>query len=323
MCLYLEFCQKQDCKMYHPHMGAPHEYIAFMGINRSLLPRKEWEMKKCVHQGAKALIADKERLRQHFYRTSVCPNQHNCKEKETCQNAHFSDEFRLPFCLFLNFCDDKNCKYFHPERDIKEKFIPYFKYSSSEFKKRKETLSNLLPLREPNPLAVPSPCMAKKQKTKLCAFVLKQMCNKPGCTFAHTLEELNVGREFQSLQEKKMFVEQKTGVQVSDVYLRQGFENSIDRKMEQEHLEFVMKMREEDDDDKYDDDDEEETEELRVIIDMKQAEMQMQEDSEIREILREIEIDQHKEQFLEDMEMMEMEEFDDEIVVETFFYNQK
>lgn len=140
MCLYLEFCQKQDCKMYHPHMGAPHEYITFMGINQYLLPRQQWEMKKCVHQGAKALIADKERLRQHFYRTSVCPKEHNCKE-ETCHNAHFSDEFRLPFCLFLNFCDDKNCKYFHPDRDVKENFIPRFKYSSQEFKKRQETLS--------------------------------------------------------------------------------------------------------------------------------------------------------------------------------------
>ena len=317
MCLYLEFCQKKECKMYHPHMGAPHQYISFMGINRVLLPHQKWEAKKFVIQGAKALMSDKERLRQHFYRTSPCQNGEKCHEKETCQSAHFSDEYRLPICLFFDFCEDRDCKYFHPERDSKEKFIPLFKFSSAEFKerevmveKRESIMEPLRPLRQRNPLAVPP--KAFKEKTRLCGFVkTRSMCRKGGCTFAHSLEELIVSDSFSSLQEKKEYVESTTGKIVEDYYLRPSYKNSVERKRENDELKFVMMMRAEENGEKY-----EETEEPE--------ETQYDEDDEnIEEVLQEIQMDEHKEQFLCEMDdFEEFEEFDDEVVVDTFYYDQ-
>lgn len=315
MCLYLEFCQKKECKMYHPHMGAPHQYISFMGINNVLLSRQKWEEKKFVIQGAKALMSDKERLCQHFYRTSPCQNGEKCHEKETCQNAHFSDEYRLPICLFFDFCEDRDCKYFHPERDSKEKFNPSFKFSSAEFKereamikKRESIMEPLRPLRQRNPLAVPP--KAFKEKTRLCGFVkARSMCRKGGCTFAHSLEELIVPGSFSSLQEKKEYVESTTGI-VEDYYLRPSYKNSVERKRENDEFKFVMMMRAEENGEKY-----EETEEPE--------ETQDEDDENIEEVLQEIQMDEHKEQFLCEMDdFEEFDEFDDEVVVDTFYYDQ-
>ena len=313
ICLYLEFCQKKDCKMYHPHMGAPHEYISFMGVNRVLPTRQQFEEKKYITQLAKTLMADKDRLRQHLYRTSPCKYGEKCHEKETCQNAHFSNEYRIPICLFLNFCEDTNCKNFHPERDLKDKFSPFFKFSSiEEFNKKEEVMDLLKPLTKRNPLAVPS--MPFKSKTKLCDFVKsKSMCRKGGCNFAHSLEELIItGTEpFPTIQEKKAFVEATTGKIIPYYYLRPSYKNSSERLRDYEDLKFVMMMRAEENGEKYEEPEEVETEE-----------------EQIEEILQEIDSDdeeykmeKNKEIFLSEMEMeMEMEEFDSSIIVETFNY---
>lgn len=336
ICLYLEFCQKSDCTMYHPHMGSPPEYISFMGINRKLMPRVEWEMKKCIHNGAKEMLSNKESRDRHFYRTQACKDGLKCLHKETCQDAHFSDEYRIPVCPFLNFCDITGCQNFHGERETKEQFMkraPQFKFSKETFRKHEKNMDLLRPLKERNPLAVSN--QPYKLKTKLCAFVKdKKMCNKVGCSFAHSLEELQIGREFGSLKEKKEFVERRMGKQISEVYLRPAYHNSVDRKMEQEEFEFVLKMQQEEiiDDGKYveedeDDDEEEEEEEyteLRVVIDMDRAKEEMEILEEIEKEQKMIEddhnIDDHKDQFIEEIEMMEMEEFDENIVVETFYY---
>lgn len=316
ICLYLEFCQKRDCKMYHPHMGAPHEYISFMGINRSLLPRQQFEAKKCIIQGAKLLIEDKERLRQHFYRTIPCKYGEKCLEKETCQNAHFTNEYRLPICPFLNFCEDSSCKNFHPERDVKEKFYPLFKFSSvEEFLKREEEMAPLRPLINRNLKAIPSYFQKdrKKEKTKFCDFVKpKSMCRKAGCSYAHSLEELVIGCDsFTSLEEKKAFVEATTGKSVPYYYLRPAYKNSDERRREHEELKFVMMMRAEENGEEYTEPEEPEESKYEEEIEQQMA-----------EVLQEIEIETHQAEFSAEMEEMEMEEFDDSLYIEEFRWDQ-
>ncbi len=329
ICLYLEFCQKTECKMYHPHMGSPHEYISFMGINRVLMPRAEWEMKKCIYKGAKDLLDNKERRNQHFYRTRACTNGPNCANKETCQDAHFANEYRIPVCPFLNFCDITGCQNFHGERETKEQFMqraPQFKFFSQEnFQSHEKTMSLLLPMKQPNPLAISN--KPYKLKTKLCGFVkVNKMCEKIGCTFAHNLEELQTDHEFANIQEKKDFVERRLGKRIPEVYLRPAHLNSVDRKIQHEQLEFVLKMQEEENgDNKYDDEEEVEVEEVEEVEEVTDLKVVIDMNINMDEVLDEIEkeqdqIDEHKTQFIEEMEMMEMEEFDDNIIVETFYY---
>ena len=323
ICLFLEFCQKKDCKMYHPHLGAPQEYIAFMGINKILLPRQQWEIKRNIFQGATAMISDKERLRQHLYKTRACLNGANCVNKTTCQNAHYASEYRIPICLFLDICEEKDCKNFHPSRETKEQFLlsaPKFKYVSEEAYlqekiDREKVMSNLRPLTRPNPLAVPTKPL--KMNTKLCGFAAKGMCRKSGCTFAHSLDELVING-LTTQDEKRAFVEKTTGKAVSDVYMRPSYKNSVDRKMEYDQFKFVIKMQAEENGDDYEEEEEEE-------------EDQEENDEELEEIMCEIdeidrqyeEIETHKEDFVSELEgdIQRMDEFDDSIVMETFYYN--
>lgn len=323
MCLFLEFCQKKDCKMYHPHLGAPHEYISFMGINRNLLSRQEWENKRTTYNFARAFMADKERLRQHLFKTRSCQYGAECKNKENCQNAHFFDEYRIPVCLFMNFCDEKGCQYFHPSRETNEKFIeeksPKFKYASSaayeESKYKKEkVMSLLLPISCPNPLAVPSVVkIAENAKTKFCSFVKeKQMCKKMGCTYAHSIDELVVnGRE--SLQEKIDYLE-KRGKDIPLVFVRPVHKNWIKSHMEWEQMKIFKQIQAEENGEPVEEDDED-TKEKEIEEVLEEIEKNIEEESEMIEIF--------KDEFLRDLEFEgneEFDEFDEGIVMETFTY---
>lgn len=318
ICLFLEFCQKKDCKMYHPNICAPHDYIMSMGINQILLPKQQWEMKRNTFQGARALIADKDRLRQHFYKTLPCVNGPDCKNKDVCQNAHYADEYRIPMCLFFNFCEEQGCKYFHPLRQTTEEFmalVPKFKYQSQKqheeaMIERERVMSLLRPLDRPNPLAVPTTTTkAYRAKTKLCEFVKKGICKKNGCTFAHTLEELNIDG-LTTVEEKKEFME-KNGNKIPNVFFRPAYKNSIDKKLEYDELKFVIKMRAEENGEEYEDDeDDEEVNEVLDEID------QVNQNEEV--------IEEHKEEFILELENnQEMDEIDDEIFLETFYFNEE
>ena len=299
MCLFLEFCQKGDCKMYHPHLGAPHEYISFMGINKVLLSRQEWENKRHTYNSARAFMADKERLRQHIYRTRACPNGAECKNKEGCQNAHFLEEYRIPICLFLNFCDEADCHYFHPTREAREKFLsekaPTFKYVNYEeycrnVADKEKRLYLVRPLVGPNPLAVASPVkMAGNARTKFCSFVKdKKMCAKMGCTYAHSVEELVNGYE----------------MDIPRVFMRPAHKNSIERKMEWEQMKIFRQLQAEENGEKVEEDENDQIEEV------------------LEEIENEIEdVERHKEDFLREVDgMEELDEFDEGVVFETFTY---
>jgi hypothetical protein len=295
-------------------MGSPQEYISFIGISHILPTKCEWEMKSSIIKGAIRMMSDKEALRQHFYKTEKCQYEEKCKSKDVCDHAHFLEEYRIPICLFFNFCEQKDCKHFHPQRDLKEFFpIPSFKYSTYEsLKKREDVMKNLLPLYERNPLAIPSKSLNMKEKTKLCEFVKeKRMCKRGGCSFAHSLDELVVNQEFNTLEEKKRFVEITSGKKVEDFYLRPSYKNSSDRKREYDEIKFIKMMQAEENGEEYLDEEEEEVEEDQI------------DEDQIDEVLGEIEMEEHKNQFLqeiENMENMEMEEFDDGIVVDTFYY---
>lgn len=330
VCLYLEFCQSKDCKMYHPHLGAPHEYITFIGINKILPTRQDWDLKRHTFQSAREFIADKERLRQHLYRTSPCVNGPECKTKDICQSAHYADEYRIPICVFLDFCEEKGCKYFHPSRQTKENFmesVPKFKYISEAEKVEKDknmekiekekVMSLLRPLEHPNPLAVPSsPPVFSNRYTKLCDFVKKGMCRKNGCPFAHSLDDL-ILKGITSSQEKRLFLE-KTGNKVDEIYMRPSYKNCIDRKIEYDQFKFVIQMRAEENGEKYEESDSDSSENYESSED---EDCDLSPKSDILVSLSELEIERHKEDFLLEIEDMEMEEFDDGVVVETFYFN--
>jgi len=178
-------------------------------------------------------------------------------------------------------------------------------------------MKNLLPLRQRNPLAVPYKPL--KEKTKLCDFAkAKSMCRKGGCSFAHSLDELVLScGAFSSLEEKKAFVEATTGKKVADHYLRPSYKNSSDRLREHKELKFVMMMRaeeNEENEEKYEDS-EDEDEQESCVTDSDDR------DTEIEEVLQEIEMMEHQEEFVEETDTMEMEEFDESIIVDTFYYN--
>lgn len=323
MCLFLEFCQKKDCKMYHPHLGSPHEYIAFMGINKSLLPQQVWEAKRHTYNGARAFMADKERLRQHLYRTRACQNGEECKNKETCQNAHFLDECRIPVCLFLNFCDEQGCQYFHPNRETKEMFLadkcPKFKYSSQSAyerckNEREKILSLLRPLSGPNPLAVPNPVQTvQNAKTKFCSFVKeKKMCEKMSCSFAHSIDDL-ILKGCETVQEKLDFFE-KRDKPVNRVFMRPIHKNWIKAYMEWQQMKIYKQIQAEEngeptEEDQEEDDQEEDDQKIEEVLD------------EIEGIDSEMEIERHKDEFLQEIEgSEEFDELDEGIVMETFTY---
>lgn len=268
ICLYLEFCKKKDCKMYHPHMGSPVDYIKFIGV---MLPtREQWEYKKqrdMVHRNAKIFIADKERLREHLMKTRPCFHGDQCKNKEKCVGAHNLEEYRPPVCLFMNFCEDGNCPNFHPHRETKEKFMEEKNIKFAE--KKSERQSVILSLKERNDLAMPSKLKNNKVNTQFCNFVKeKSVCSKSGCNFAHSLEELVVNIPYSSMEEKKKLVEKMTGKKVDDVFLRTSVENSAYLQMMKNQVEMIKEICEEEYENKYDEEeDEEDFEEYTVRID--------------------------------------------------------
>jgi hypothetical protein len=323
--------------MYHPHLGAPHEYINFIGINTILPTRQQWDLKRHTFQSAREFIADKERLRQHLYRTSACVNGPDCKTKDICQNAHYTNEYRIPICVFLDFCDEQECKYFHPNRETREKFMesaPKFKYASEETyiaqkldmakekeKEKERVMSLLRPLDRPNPLAVPSASpVFSNRYTKLCDFVKRGMCRKNGCTFAHSLDDLIVPG-ITSAQEKKVYIENKTGNKIDEIYMRPSYKNFIDRKIEYDQFKFVIQMRAEENGEEYEDDESDGSDE-KYGSDGSDQEEEEEDENDVIFTLSDIEIAKHKEDFLLEMVDMEMEEFDDGVVVETFYFNQ-
>ena len=294
-CLYAELCPnvQSGCKMYHPHLGTPQEYISFMGINKKFVSHDTWSLRQkrnLFHKNAHKMIADKDVLAKHFYKTKPCDNGEKC-HRENCSFAHFSEEYRIPICLFLEFCEEQKCQNFHPNRETKEEYLKKnnitFKYSSE--KEYKDTIpSPLESLKKANPLAMPSKSFRNKINTQFCSFVKeKGQCRKSGCTFAHSLEDLVVNFSYSSLEEKRKTLEKKT--KIDDIFLRPSYMNSTYIRMMRQQVKMIDEMRAEENGEKYEEDEEED-------------------EKNIEEILDEIEIEQHKQEFLDELEMFDVDD---------------
>jgi len=67
-----------------------------------------------VTLAAKKIVANKEALAQHLFRTQKCRHGIRCNRKETCVGAHFANEYRVNICLHLQYCNRPECEKYHP-----------------------------------------------------------------------------------------------------------------------------------------------------------------------------------------------------------------
>lgn len=272
VCLFLEFCQNSNCKMYHPHLGSPFDYANYIGIARVLMTRDQWELKKqrdMVHVNARKFMSDKERLHQHLFKTRPCFYGSDCKNKEKCSGAHTMEEYKLPICLFMNFCEEEKCQNFHPHKDDKEKFMEKVRQVLVKKEELYEKEEKIASLKNRNPLAIPNKVNNQKTNTRFCNFVKENLlCTRTDCKFAHSLEDLVISLPYSNLQEKKELVEKITGSLVDEVFLKKSYENSNYLKMMKEQVDMVKEIEEkkeiEDTEEKYDSE-----EEIIVRIDCK------------------------------------------------------
>jgi len=309
ICLFLHICEKKDCSMYHPKMGTPEQYITFMGIDKMLPTHEKWMSSKVrrdlVVKGAKHTIANSHLLREHLLKTRPCFHGLKCKNKESCSGAHFLDEYRLPICLYLEFCQEKACKTFHPHLGkTKEQFM---EENNIKLPTRKNDFqSTTMPLSGRNPNSAPQQVIVPKTNTALCSFVkAESKCKRAGCTFAHSLIDLVLPSQMGqmndvSLEKKREMVERIMMKKIPDFFMNPSYMNSDYLKMMKKQVELVDELREIENvenvgngDEKYGDQDEND-----------------QDEKNIEEILQEIEQEQAKEEFLAELEMMDnFEEF--------------
>lgn len=255
MCLYLEFCEDLNCDKYHPHMGTLNQYIIYKGI--CLLPYDKWFNKKNRYDEAqrnfKELMLNPDTLKKHLYKTRKCFNGIDCKMKDKCVGAHFFSEYRLPMCVKDEFCTDykKGCKNYHSTFESKEEYMKsqgisfehntYEEYASLSSMTLgiflSKDVSLLLPLKDR--VDVFSQGINKvnpKAFTQLCSMVKDdQMCNKFGCTFAHTVDQL------------RGYI--KDSFDIPDYYKRPIHKNSLYDKMIFEQNQMIEKIGNEDEED--------------------------------------------------------------------------
>ena len=85
---------------------------------------------------AKKIVADKEMLAQHLYKTQKCRHGLRCNRKENCVGSHFANEHRVNICLHLQYCNRAECTYYHPQLGSVEGYKVQagisFEYNSKE-----------------------------------------------------------------------------------------------------------------------------------------------------------------------------------------------
>lgn len=197
MCLYLEICRDTNCDRYHPNRCTVDQYIYAMGIDKILMKRSVFERRLEVEKQAITVMNTPQLLREHLYRTRKCFNGLECSNKDKCPGAHFSNEYRLPMCLKMEFCFDPKCQNFHQHKQTKESYMEIqgisFEYSTSEeYDTTKNGLQDLLkPLTGPNPNISLEIKYHKRAFTTLCDNVTESSpCTRSSCPFAHSLDEL-------------------------------------------------------------------------------------------------------------------------------------
>lgn len=230
VCLHLEFCNRRDCKRYHPHLGSIQEYMEKMGVSFQFATRKEWESQNSqksrrveVQKMAHEVSTNPELLKKHLYKTQPCRNGVGCGNKEKCPAAHFADEYRAPVCLHLEFCNKDGCDRYHPHMGTVEGYMAFkgirFEFATrAEWEKsaaepvekkdhrprrdfrRKRTVADLtdeekermFPIGQGGKLQ-PTPKREHdpRRNTKMCRHASDEnMCPHMDCGFAHSLDEL-------------------------------------------------------------------------------------------------------------------------------------
>ncbi len=303
VCLYLHACKTpMQCKMYHPHLGTADQFISFLGMNKILPTKSEWEMNKqrrdFVLSGAKITIDNPELLRKHLFKTRPCFNGVQCKDKEKCPGAHYIEEYRLPICLYMEFCQEKRCTNFHPHHgktsqqymDEHNINLPSKDLFISEPYNFEE---NTRPLNTPNKKAAPQLFENKKANTAFCSFVKEnKKCTKNSCPFAHSVEDfrLNDGKDYSDMNEKKIAIEKRIGF-VPDYFMKPSYKNSVYISLMREQVKLVDYLKEDNEDHHHkDDEDDEDESNIQEIIDI---------------IDKEREIEENKEYFLLELELLD------------------
>ena len=291
ICLFLHACNKKDCSMYHPNLGTGQQYITYMGIDKILPTHQKWiadkTRREMVIKGAKHTISNPDLLREHLMKTRPCYHGLKCKNKESCSGAHFLDEYRVPICLYLEFCQEKMCKAFHPHSGkTKEQFM-----EENNIKLPIRNLRNkqdMMPLSEPNPLSQYKTQTSSKTNTMLCSFVKENSkCKRAGCTFAHSIEDLVLPiAQGVSLEKKREMAEKIMKKNIPSFFMKPSYMNSEYIGMMKKQQELVDELRREENG--------EEVEESGENI---------EDEKNIEEILQEIEYENAKEEFLQDLQM--------------------
>lgn len=228
-----------------------------------------------IDRKAKEVISNPDMLKKHLYKTRKCFNGILCKIKDKCVGAHFLNEYRLPVCLKDEFCpdyivrradtsqtgdiaersfsfvkskrdDSKGCKNYHTceykddymkSQGISFEYNTQEEYISSLFSK---DLSLLHPLTERiDVFSLGMNRLNPKAFTQLCSMVKDdKMCNKFGCTFAHTVDQL------------KGPIKDTIDIQlIPECYKRSIQENSSYENMIFEQNKMIEKIGKEDDED--------------------------------------------------------------------------
>ena len=256
-CLFLHICRKENCSMYHPNMGTAADYFAYMGFDKILPTQKVWQQRRFVIQGAKITLSNPELLRKHLFKSRPCFNGDKCKNKEECVGAHFLDEYRLPICLYLEFCQEKKCNAFHPhsgktkEQFMEENNIVLPIRPASVIPTPAHSLSvHINPLVGANSKAEPPKTIIhEKKNTVLCSFVKENSkCKKVDCGFAHSVEDLVLPFQVDqgiSVEKKREIVERLIKKTVPDFFLRPSYMNSVHMMESKRQIDMIDDMRRE------------------------------------------------------------------------------
>jgi hypothetical protein len=191
--------------------------IEFQEMAKNFAKFSEQEVAKI----AKKIVADKESLSQHLYRTQKCRHGVRCNRKETCVGAHFSNEYRVNTCLHLQYCNRGECEKYHPNLGSVEGYMVAFgikfEYNSKEEwlastskkpypvvpkpsedepnAKRQRTFAqshpNLAPITNNHKIVRSASHVDSRICTQLCNNVKEDSpCHYDGCKYAHSIDQL-------------------------------------------------------------------------------------------------------------------------------------
>lgn len=170
-----------------------------------------------VKKNAYRIISDKDLMNKHLWRTKPCKYGLTCSKIETCCGAHFKCEYRVPVCLYQEFCEKKNCEFYHAHMGTEKEYMEFmkieFQYNTpeecladtarlqSELDKKKIELEKKFILAQNTRPLVKAPVIVNpthdekkndpRSFTRLCRHMKSNRpCKFSACTFAHSVEQL-------------------------------------------------------------------------------------------------------------------------------------